>query len=135
MLPTWVKMPIGWSVALKNGFYPMRGYGWRAGSTGFARDSRGGGYAVTILTDGGGSQLRGMQLVETVSRRVAGLLAGSPAVPRSYDRAVCTDASSGESWAAVARRVGSTAAAVQRVSGGNPSPLHGQRACSPDLRP
>lgn len=131
-------VPSGWSVALKNGFYPMRGYGWRVGSTGFVRQGGSGGssdgYAITILTDGASSQVQGMRLVETVSRRVAAMLAGGPPAPRSPDRAVCTTTSSGESWATVARRVGSRAAAVRTVSGGNPSPLQGQRACSPDLR-
>ena len=127
-------VPSGWSVALKNGFYPMRGYGWRVGSTGFVRQGTRGGYAVTVLTDKASSQVQGMRLVEAVSRRVATMLAGAPPAPRSVDRAVCTTTSSGESWTTVARRVGATAAAVRHVSGGNPSPLQGQRACSPDLR-
>ena len=126
-------VPSGWSVALKNGFYPMRGYGWRVGSTGFVRQGSSGGYAVTVLTDGSTSQVQGMRLVEAVSRRVATMLAGGPPAPRSVDRAVCTTTSSGESWTAVARRVGSTATAVRTVSGGNSAPLQGQRACSPDL--
>ena len=128
-------LPTGWSTALKNGFYPMRGYGWRAGSTGFAHSSRGGGYAISVLTDGGSSQWQGMRLVETVSRRVAALLAGGSPAPRPFDRAVCTSTSSGESWAAVARRLHADAGGVRAVSGGNPSPLQGQRACSPGLRP
>ena len=127
-------VPAGWSVALKNGFYPMRGYGWRVGSTGFVRHTSGAGYAITVLTDGGSSQQQGMQLVEKVSRRAAALLAGTPAAARSVARAVCTATSSGESWTTVARRVGSDPAAVRSVSGGNPSPLQGQRACSPTLR-
>lgn len=127
-------VPQGWAVAQKNGFYPMRGYGWRVGSTGFVRQGTSGGYAVTVLTDGSSSQVQGMRLVEAVSRRVAGVLAGGPAAPRSVDRSICTSTSGSESWSAVARRVGSTAAAVRQVSGGNPSPLQGQRACSPELR-
>lgn len=127
-------VPSGWTVALKNGFYPMRGYGWRVGSTGFVRQGSYGGYAVTVLTDGGASQVQGMRLVETVSRRVASVLAGGPAAPRSVDRAVCTSTSGGESWSAVARRVDADPAAVKAVSGGNPGPLQGQRACSPTLR-
>ena len=128
-------LPTGWSVALKNGFYPMRGYGWRAGSTGFAHADSGGGYAATILTDGAGSQWQGMRLVETVSRRVAALLAGGSPAPRPFDRAVCTQTSGGETWSGVARRLGADAAGVRAVSGGNPSPLQGQRACRPALRP
>lgn len=128
-------VPQGYTVALKNGFYPMRDYGWRVGSTGFVRQGTAGGYAFTVLTDGGSSQVQGMRLVEDVSRRVAALLAGGTPAPRSVDRAVCTTASSGETWEVVARRVGADAAGVRTVSGGNPSPLHGQRACSPTLRP
>jgi hypothetical protein len=127
-------VPRGWGVALKNGFYPMRGNGWRVGSTGFVRQGAGGGYAITVLTDQGTSQAQGMRLVETLSRRAAGVLAGGPAASRSVDRAVCTATSGSESWASVARRVRSTAADVRHVSGGNPSPLQGQRACSPTLR-
>jgi beta-lactamase class A len=128
-------VPSGWSVALKNGFYPMRGYGWRVGSTGFVRQGGAGGYAVTVLTDGGSSQAQGVRLVEAVSRRVAATLAGGPPAPRSVDRAICTATSSGESWSAVAARVRADPAAVRTVSGGNASPLQGQRACSPTLRP
>ncbi|MCW2679613.1 MAG: secreted protein [Frankiales bacterium] len=128
-------VPSGWGVALKNGFYPMRGYGWRVGSTGFVRQGTSGGYAFTVLTDGGSSQVQGMRLVEAVSRRVAARLAGGPPAPRSVDRAVCTSTRSGESWSTVAARVGASPAAVRTVSGGNPSPLQGQRACSPTLRP
>jgi hypothetical protein len=127
-------VPSGWAVALKNGFYPMRGYGWRVGSTGFVRQGTSGGYAVTVLTDGARSQVQGMRLVEAVSRRAAGVLAGGTPAPRSVDRSVCTTSSSGESWAAVAARVEADPAAVRQVSGGNPSPLQGQRACAPALR-
>lgn len=127
-------LPAGWSVALKNGFYPMRGYGWRAGSSGFAHADYGGGYAITVLTDGAASQWQGMRLVETVSRRVAALLAGGSPAPRPFERAVCTATRSGESWTAVARRLGADPAGVRSVSGGNRSPLQGQRACSPALR-
>ena len=128
-------VPRGWAVALKNGFYPMRGHGWRVGSTGFVRQGTGGGYAVTVLTDRGASQVQGMRLVETVSRRVAAVLAGGPPVARPVERSVCTTTSSRERWATVARRLGSTAVAVRHVSGGNPSPLQGQRACRAELRP
>lgn len=127
-------VPSGWQVALKNGFYPMRGNGWRVGSTGYVRGPDGRGYALTVMTDRGGSQVQGTALVERVSRRVAGaLLDGAPA-PRSVDRAHCTTTRSGQSWAEVGRLLGAAATDVQRVSGGNPSPLQGQRACAPDLR-
>lgn len=126
----------GYETAAKNGFYPMRGNGWRIGSTGFVRQ-RGttGGYAITVLTSGGPDHATGQRAVEDVSRRVASLLTGSGAVtPRSVDRAVCTAARAGESWTTVARRVGAAAADVRHVSGGNETPLGGQRACAPTLR-
>ena len=128
----------GYEVALKNGFYPMRGNGWRIGSTGFVRP-RGvdGGYAITVLTDRGPDHATGMRAVEDVSRRVASLLTGDGAVhPRGVDRAVCTATRGGESWAAVAVRLGlpgSRGADVRHVSGGNSAPLSGQRACRPEL--
>ena len=125
-------------MALKNGFYPMRGHGWRVGSTGFVR--RAGtaeGYAVTVLTDQAPSQVAGMRLVERVSRRVAAALAGAPAAPRVVERSRCVTTRAGQTWHQVAVRVGLPAgrwADVRRVSGGNPAPLSGQRACSPVLR-
>jgi len=131
-------VPKGWDVALKNGFYPMSGNGWRVGSTGFVR--RAGtqhGYAVTILTDRSRSQVTGMRLVERVSRRVAATLTSGPAASRVVDRSRCTTTRAGQTWSQVARRVGLPATRwrdVRRVSGGNPAPLSGQRACSPVLR-
>ena len=127
-------VPRGWSVALKNGFYPMRGQGWRVGSTGFVRQGAGGGYAVTVLTDRGASQVQGMRLVEAVARRVSALLTGGAPAARAVERSVCTTTTSREGWTAVARRLGSTAVAVRHVSGGGPSPLQGQRACRAELR-
>jgi hypothetical protein len=132
-------VPRGWRVALKNGFYPFNGHGWRVGSTGFVRaPHRHGGYAVTIMTDQDRSQHVGIQLVERVSRRVAAVLTTGRSGPRVVDRAVCVKTSSGESWPDVADRVGvpqSQWPSVRLVSGGNPEPLSGQRACAPWLRP
>jgi hypothetical protein len=132
-------VPHGWSVALKNGFYPFGSHGWRVGSTGFVRDvKRGGGYAITIMTDQDSSQHAGIRLVERVSRHVARRLTNGQPKPRVVDRAVCTGTSAGESWPEVARRVGvpeSQWPSVRLVSGGNPEPLAGQRACSPQLKP
>ena len=132
-------VPKGWDVALKNGFYPMRGNGWRVGSTGFVRRTgTQDGYAVTILTDRSGSQVAGMRLVERVSRRVAATLTSGPAAARVVDRSRCTTTRAGQTWSEVARRVGVATTRwrdVRRVSGGNPAPLSGQRACSPVLRP
>jgi beta-lactamase class A len=132
-------VPSGWQVALKNGFYPMRGYGWRVGSTGFVRRAGSAeGYAVTVLTDRNTSQVSGIRVVERVSRRVAAALTDGAAVPRVVDRSRCVTARSGQTWRQVAVAVGRPArrwADVRRVSGGNPTPLRGQRACSPSLRP
>lgn len=128
-------VPAGWTVALKNGFYPMTGYRWRVGSTGFVRrPGSNQGYAVTVLTDHDRSQVAGMRLVETVSRLVAARLAGGPAAPRAVDAARCTTARRGESWATVTARLGVASSrwrAVRTVSGGNRRPLGGQRACAP----
>ena len=129
-------VPVRWSVALKNGFYPMRGNGWRVGSTGFVRYDGGGGYAVTVLTDRSASQEAGMHLVEVVSQQVAATIAGGTAAPRTVDRSVCVTTTAGESWPAVSSRLGLSprqAPVVRKVSGGNPAPLQGQRACYPWL--
>src|SRR5581483_7383903 len=65
----------GWDVALKNGFYPMPGHGWRAGSTGFLRAPRGHkGYAITVMTDQNRTQIAGIRLVQEVVRRAADAL-------------------------------------------------------------
>lgn len=129
----------GYEVALKNGFYPMRGNGWRLGSTGVVR-ARGtdAGYAITVLTDRAPDHATGQRAVEDVSRRVASLLTGTgPVLPRSVDRAVCVQAAA-EGWPRLAARLGlagARAGEVRSVSGGNPTPLRGQRACAPRLRP
>jgi hypothetical protein len=132
-------LPRGWTVGLKNGFYPFGDRGWRVGSTGFVRaPGRDGGYAVTIMTDQDASQYAGLRLVERVSRRVAAVLTTGRPKPRVVDRAVCTKTFAGESWQEVAHRVGlpeSRWRSVRLVSGGNPQPLSGQRACSPRLGP
>src|SRR3546814_224653 len=125
-------VPHGWSVALKNGFYPSSGIGWRVGSSGFVRrDDADHGYAVTIMTEGARDQETGVRLVEEVSRRIAGALAVGPARSRPIDRARCVLTSGGDSWPAVTRRLGLPAdrwPEVRTVAGGNDSPLSGQRA-------
>jgi beta-lactamase class A len=132
-------VPRGWQVALKNGFYPIPGPArWRVGSTGFVRATgKSGGYAVTIMTDHDASQHDGIRLVERVSRHVAAFLTSGRPAPRVVSRAECVTTHAGESWETVAHLVGeprSRWAAVRLVSGGNPDPLQGQRACSPRLR-
>jgi hypothetical protein len=132
-------VPAGWTVAQKNGFYPSSGVGWRVGSSGFVRRDDGDqGYGITVMTEGGGDQATNQRLVEEVSRRAAAHLTVGPAARRPVDRARCTRANAGESWATVTGRLGlpaSRAGEVRTVAGGNPSPLSGQRACSPDIPP
>lgn len=130
-------VPAGWSVALKNGFYPMSGFArWRIGSTGFVRhDATGQGYAVTIQSDRNPDHHAGQRLVEDVSRHIASRLTDGPGAARPVDRSVCTQTGGNESWSTVAARLGtSDVAGVRSVSGGPSSPLAGMRACRPDLR-
>ncbi|MGK2950446.1 MAG: hypothetical protein ACSLFP_17875 [Acidimicrobiales bacterium] len=130
-------VPRGWTVAQKNGFYPSSGIGWRVGSTGFVqRDDGHQGYAITVMTEGGGDQTTNIRLVEEVARRAAETLTVGPGLHRPVDRARCVRLSGGESWASAASRLGlptSQAARVRDLAGGNPSPLSGQRACSPSI--
>lgn len=130
-------VPAGWTVALKNGFYPTAGAArWRIGSTGFVRhDATGSGYAITVMTDQNPDHATGQRLVELVSRAVAGSLTTGEAAPRPVDRSVCVATTAGESWAQVAGRLGTgDVAGVRSVSGGPDQPLSGMRACRPDLR-
>jgi hypothetical protein len=127
----------GWTVALKNGFYPIPGHDWRVGSTGFLRAPGGhSGYAITVMTDDDVTQVDGIHLVEQVVRQAARRLAGGPGATRVVSRARCLTVLSSMSWTTVAHRLGtSDVSGVRRVSGGNPDPLYGQRACSTTLRP
>jgi hypothetical protein len=126
----------GWTVALKNGFYPMPGRQWRVGSTGFLRaPGQRRGYAITVMTDEDHTQVAGIRLVQQVSRRVADVLSSGPHANRVVDRARCLTVLASTNWPSVARRLGTTdSSGVRRVSGGNPDPLFGQRVCSPRLR-
>jgi hypothetical protein len=126
----------GWDVALKNGFYPISDRGWRVGSTGFLRAPHTNhGYAITIMTDQDVTQADGIRLVQRVARRVAAVLAGGPTAKRVVSRARCLTIRAATSWQSVALRLGTKNwRGVQRVSGGNPDPLFGQRACSPQLK-
>lgn len=130
-------VPKGWEVAQKNGFYPSSGIGWRVGSTGFVRQADGDqGYAITVMTEGGGDQATNIRLVEEVARRAAATLTVGPGTNRPVDRARCVRLGAGESWASAASRLGlptSRAGEVRDLAGGNPSPLSGQRACSPSI--
>jgi hypothetical protein len=125
----------GWQVALKNGFYPLSGRGWRVGSTGFLRaPHEHTGYAITIMTDGDVTQVAGIRLVEQVARRAADVLASGPTAKRVVARARCLTIRTSTNWQRVAQRLGTKDwRGVRRVSGGNPDPLFGQRACSQHL--
>jgi hypothetical protein len=116
-------VPEGWSVALKNGFYPSSGIGWRVGSSGFVRrDVAGQGYAITVMTEGASTQATGIRLVEEVARRAAAVLTVGPAAPRAIDRARCVRTSAGEPWSSVAARLGlpgSRAGEIRTVTGGD----------------
>ena len=131
-------VPSGWSVALKNGFYPAAGTPrWRVGSSGFVRnDATRSGYAVTIMSDQNPDHETGQRLVELVAKRVNAVLTdGAPAV-RAVDRSQCVQTRSGETWPGVAARLGTgDVAGVRWVSGGPTSPLTGMRACRVDLAP
>lgn len=130
-------VPDGWTVALKNGFYPTSGTPrWRIGSTGFVRDdAAGSGYAITVMTDQNPDHDTGQRLVELVAHRVASALTTGGPDPRPVDRSVCTKTAAGESWSQVAARLGTgDVAGVRSVSGGPDQPLGGMRACRPDLR-
>lgn len=132
-------VPLGWSVAQKNGFYPSSQVGWVVGSSGFVRqDDADQGYAITVMTQGALDQRTGIRLVEEVARRAASVLTVGPQAPRPFDRARCLLTSGGESWAGVAGRLGlpaSRAAEIRTNAGGNTAPLSGQLACSPDIPP
>lgn len=131
-------VPSGWTVALKNGFYPTSGAPrWRVGSSGFVRhDATGGGYAVTIMSDQNPDHETGQRLVELVAKRVNAMLTDGTPAARAVDRSQCVQTWSGESWSGVAARLGtSDAAGVRDVSGGPTTPLAGMRACRPDLAP
>lgn len=127
-------VPHGWSVAQKNGFYPLDGKAWRTGSSGFVRRNDGDqGYAITVMTYGGGDQTNNVRLVEELSRRAASVLTVGPPAPRPVDRARCVRTEAGQTWAAVTSQLGlpaDRAAGVRDAAGGNPAPLAGQRACS-----
>jgi hypothetical protein len=127
----------GWSVALKNGFYPLGSGNWRVGSTGFVRaPGSHRGYAITIMTDDDVTQADGIRLVQEVARRAADALASGPLAKRIVARARCLTIRGGTSWQHVAARLGTKDwQGVRRVSGGNPDPLFGQRVCSPALIP
>ncbi len=123
----------GFRAVSKNGFYPMTGYGWRVGSTGFVADPDGGGYAITIMSDHNATQAAGIALVEAIARHVARSLTAGPAAERPFEQVRCLTHRGGGSWASLTRRLGlpaSRADDVRRIAGGD-GPLTGQLVCHP----
>lgn len=125
-------LPADHDVALKNGFFPMAGRGWRIGSTGVVRTPDGGAYAMTVMSDGNPTEAAGIALVESVAARVNGALTlGAPA-PRRVDGSHCVTSSGRDSWASMAAALGVTDVEQLRfVNGGEPAVLSGQRVCAP----
>jgi Ca2+-binding RTX toxin-like protein len=69
-------VPHSWSVALKNGFYPATGRGWRINSSGVVSERSGEvAYLVTILSEGWPAMSPGIDAVEQVARHVSNRLA------------------------------------------------------------
>jgi hypothetical protein len=125
-------LPAGHEAALKNGFFPLAGRGWRLGSTGVVADPDGGKYAVTVMTDGNPTETDGIALVEAITTHInSALTIGDPA-PRAVDAVTCIEATSAQSWATVAMLLEvSDVALVQMINGGEPAPMSGQRVCRP----
>ena len=128
------KVPEGYRVAVKNGFFPLSGIGWRVGSTGYVADPDGGGYAMTILSDRLFTQAHGVELVERIAARVNRRLASGPVADRPWDDVECiTSSTIGGSWRALTQALGlprSQTEAVRRAAGGD-GPFRGQSICTP----
>ena len=114
------------------------GHGWRVGSSGFVRqDSGDQGYAITVMTEGASNQRTGIRLAEEVARRAAGGAhrrsrrepADRPGQVRAHEQRRVVDRASTARLGLPSSRAGE----VRTTSGGNPSPLSGQQACSPDI--
>jgi beta-lactamase class A len=125
-------LPVGHEFALKNGFYPLSGRGWRVGTSGAVRTPNGGAYAITILSDGNGDEQSGIDLVEAVARHVnEELTVGEPAA-RAVDEVRCATAGSGNTWAEAGSMLGvDDLESLRRINGGESAPLRGQRVCAP----
>ncbi len=123
-------LPDTYEAALKNGFYPMSGAGWRLGTTGVVRDPNGGSYAVTVMTDNNPSESAGITLVEKITRRINLALTSGPPAERAVDGVECVEPPRESSWSAVAETLGGVdAARLRLLNGGEAAPLPGQRVC------
>ena len=125
-------LPDGHEFALKNGFYPMSGRGWRLGSTGAVMDPDGGVYTMTVMTEGNATEAAGIELVERIAAHVnARLTVGEPVEQRS-ETVICIEPAGGTSWTAAAAAIGEIdAATLQLLNGGEAAVLSGQRVCRP----
>ena len=123
-------LPATYEAALKNGFFPMSGAGWRLGTTGVVRDPDGGSYAMTVMTDNNPSESAGIALVEKIAHHInAALTRGTPA-ERAADLVECVEPPRGSSWSSAAGMLGGVdAVELRRLNGGEPGPLTGQRVC------
>lgn len=125
-------LPVGHEFALKNGFYPMAGHGWRLGTTGAVVDPAGGTYALTILTDRNPDEVSGIVLVEAIAAHINEKLTAGPPAPRAVDDVECITITDLRSWSHAAAILGDTdAAALRHLNGGEAAPLTGQRVCRP----
>ena len=124
-------LPDGYKAALKNGFYPLRDFGWRLGTTGVVRDGDGGAYAMTVMTDQNPNESTGIALVEAITAHINSALTVGEAAVRAVDSATCVDVSVGSSWSSLAETLGAPVLALRHLNGGEPAPLAGQRVCRP----
>ena len=123
-------LPAGYEAALKNGFYPMSGAGWRLGTTGVVRDPNGGAYAMTVMTDNNPSEAAGIALVERITRHINSALTSGPPAERAVDGIECVEPPIESSWSSVAETLGGVdAARLRHLNGGEAAPLAGQRVC------
>ena len=123
-------LPAVYEAALKNGFFPMSGAGWRVGTTGAVRDPHGGSYAMTVMTDNNPSESAGIALVEKIAGHINSLLAAGPPAERAVDLVECVEPPAGSSWSSAAQMLdGVDAARLRHLNGGEPAPLTGQRVC------
>ena len=123
-------LPPGYEAALKNGFYPMSGAGWRLGTTGAVRDPDGGAYAMTVMTDNNPDETAGIALVERIARHINSALAAGLPAERAADLVECVEPPRGSSWSSAAQMLGGVdAARLRHLNGGEAAPLTGQRVC------